>query len=90
MRVYQTNNQKIRHLETYKKNDLKSQVTEKSSDKIVISKKALNIKDIKKDLAKIPEIRKEKVQALKQQIQTGAYRVSAQAIASKIINNDLE
>lgn len=90
MRIYQTDNKKVHYLERYKENKFKSQTMEKNSDKVVISKKALNIKDVEKELAKIPELREEKVQALKNQIQNGTYQVSARSIAAKIMNNGLE
>lgn len=91
MRIGQANNEKVRYLDNNKKNTLKSQTVDKGSDKVLISKKALNVKDIQKKLSKISEIREEKVQILKDQVQAGTYQVSAQAIAHKLLNNnDLE
>ncbi|MTI59256.1 MAG: flagellar biosynthesis anti-sigma factor FlgM [Firmicutes bacterium] len=90
MRVYQASNQKVRYLDNNKQNKFKAQGAGKGSDKVLISKKALNIKDLQQDLAKIPEIREEKVQALKEQIQSGTYQVSARSIAQRLLNNDLE
>lgn len=90
MRVYQTENHKVQYLDRYKKNRTQELNNNKNADKVTISSKALNIKDIQKELAGLPEIRKEKVQLLKEQIQGGTYQVSARAIASKILNPGLE
>lgn len=90
MRVYQTESHKVQYLENYKKNRLKEQNINKNTDKVLISNKALNIKDVQEELAKIPELREEKVQYFKEQLQKGTYRVPARAIASKILNYGLE
>ncbi len=88
MRVYQTNNQKVRELNSHKMKGQKIPSTEQGSDKITISPQALNVKELKKDLAQIPELRMERVQDLRKQIQLGTYQVSGQAIARKILNQD--
>ncbi|MFY9394799.1 MAG: flagellar biosynthesis anti-sigma factor FlgM [Halanaerobiales bacterium] len=90
MRIYQTESRKIQYLEKYKKNPLQEQNISKNADKVLISNKALNIKDIQKELAQIPEIREDRVKELKEQVQKGTYRVPARAIASKILNYGLE
>ncbi|MCG8513599.1 MAG: flagellar biosynthesis anti-sigma factor FlgM [Halanaerobiales bacterium] len=88
MRVYQTNNQKVRELNSHKMKGQKIPINEQGSDKITISPQALNVKELKKDLAQIPELRMERIQDLRKQIQLGTYQVSGQAIARKIFNQD--
>lgn len=88
MRIYQTNNQKVRELNSHKMKCQKKPINEQGSDKITISPQALNVKELKKDLAQIPDLRMERVQDLRKQIQLGTYQVSGQAIAIKIFNQD--
>ena len=86
MKINQIINQKIAQLQ---KNSNKYEKFDKmnyKSDKLNISKKGQNIKTTKKELEKIPDLRKEKVQTLKQQIKQGTYRVSSEKIAQKIVN----
>jgi negative regulator of flagellin synthesis FlgM len=92
MRIYKTDNHKVQYLENYKRNRFQEQNVNKiaDKDKVTISHKALNIKDIQQEMARIPEIREDRVKELKEQVQKGTYRVPARAIASKILSFDLE
>ena len=85
MRINQTQNQIINSLQK-NKNVKNGKGTDKRSDKIKISKNAINTKVLKKELTGISDVRSEKVNALKKQIENGTYHVSTKALASKLLN----
>ena len=57
------------------------------SDQVSISNEAKEIQNIKETLEDKPEIRQEKVDQIKNQIQNGTYQVDSQKIAEKIISD---
>lgn len=57
------------------------------NDKMQISDKAKDIIQSKKELKNRPEVRAEKVAALKESIQNGNYNVDSEKIAAKILKN---
>jgi negative regulator of flagellin synthesis FlgM len=57
------------------------------NDKMQISDKAKDIIQSKKELQKRPEVRTEKVAALKEEIANGSYKVDSKKIAAKILKN---
>jgi negative regulator of flagellin synthesis FlgM len=57
------------------------------SDQVSISNEAKEIQNIKETLENKPEIRQEKVDQIKNQIQNGNYQVDSQKIAEKIISD---
>ncbi len=56
-------------------------------DKIEISKEAREYQLGLKKVNELPEIRQDKVDAIKKQIQDGSYSVDSNKIADKILNN---
>ena len=82
-------------LEQIKKVYQQSQKTNKDSkkdenkrtDKMSISDKAKNIKDVQKSLEQTSDVRKKKVEKLKQAVKNNTYHVDSKAIAEKVINN---
>ena len=73
--------------ELYKKQ--KESKTEKNSrnDKLDISNKAIDFKDMKKDLDNVSEVREKRVNELKAAINKGNYEVDSKKIAEKMLNN---
>ena len=57
------------------------------SDQVSISNETKEIQNIKETLENKPEIRQEKVDQIKNQIQNGNYQVDSQKIAEKIISD---
>lgn len=57
-------------------------------DQVVLSQRAAEIQKAKEALASVPEVRQEKVAALKRRIQEGTYEIDAEAIADKIISGN--
>lgn len=77
MKAYQNLNQKENN-----------NVNQKSkSDQVNISNEAKEIRNIKETLENKPEIRQEKVDQIKTQIQNGTYKVDSQKVAEKIISD---
>lgn len=54
-------------------------------EKVTISARAVDIQQIKSAVAKLPEIREEKVQEIKSQIEKGAYNIKSAGIAEKMV-----
>lgn len=87
MRINQTQNQQVNKVHLDKLKKLNCRYYEKRTDQVTISSKALNIKGLKLELKKLPEVREEKVQMLKEQIQHGTYEVSSRAIVQKLMQD---
>ena len=56
-----------------------------SKDKITLSGKAKEISEIKSLLSDYPEIRTDRVDAIKKAIDTGSYEIDTMAVAKKIL-----
>ena len=76
--VYQTNMQ-----------TKKETVEKKTSrdDKIEISQVGKDMTVAKKAISEAPDLREDKVKAIKEQMEAGTYSVSSEAIADKLINS---
>lgn len=57
-----------------------------AKEQYTVSSKGQDYQTAKNALADVPDIRKEKVEALKEQIATGSYNVSAQEIADAMVS----
>ncbi|MHB0912633.1 MAG: flagellar biosynthesis anti-sigma factor FlgM [Armatimonadota bacterium] len=55
------------------------------SDRLTISKLASEVQGVKQHIAEIPNVREEKVQALKESIADGSYMVSGRELAGAMI-----
>lgn len=56
-------------------------------DKVEISNEAKKIKELVKKTTNLPDIRQDKVNAIKEQIDSGNYKVTPEQIAKGIIEN---
>jgi len=72
-----------KHQETKKKNDVEKADAEK--DKISLSGKAKEISELKATIDQIPDVRTDKIDAVKHAIDTGNYNIDARKIAQKIL-----
>ncbi len=88
----------LKVLQAYKVNELfsnskivksKSSKSEGSKDTLKISEEARAFGDTIKTLASVPDIREEKVEALKEKLESGTYDVTSSDIAKKIYDNYL-
>lgn len=59
----------------------------KGRDQVALSNEAKDYSNIKKLLSDIPDIRTEKVETLKQQINSGSYHITGLQAAEKILSN---
>lgn len=60
------------------------------SDEVTISEKGKDVSEMTRVLKEMPDVRSEKVAALKAKIANGTYNVSGRDIAAKIVNTALE
>lgn len=85
------NSQNIQQvMKAYSKNVSKTKKTEKTafqSDKIEISESAKDFQVAMKALSDLPDVREEKVEALKKKIADGKYQPSASDVAKKMLND---
>lgn len=72
-----------KHQETKKKKDVEKADSEK--DKISLSGKAKEISELKATIDQIPDVRTDKIDAVKHAIDTGNYNIDARKIAQKIL-----
>jgi len=62
-----------------------SKVRDKSPDRVDLSMKKREIEQLKEKLAGLPDVRAERVAALRQQIEEGSYRVAGRDVAEKML-----
>ena len=74
----------IRSVSYIRQASQKSEATVK--EQYTVSSKGQDYQTAKKALAAAPDIREEKVAALKEQIASGSYNVSAQEIADSVVS----
>lgn len=60
--------------------------TSPAADRVNISNQGKEVADLMARLEKIPNVREEKIDAIRQAIQSGTYEVDARKIAEKILN----
>ena len=58
-------------------------------DEVIISPRAAEVRKLTEMAKDLPDVRKGKVEAIKKQIQSGEYKVSAESVAKSIIDFDL-
>ena len=66
--------------------DVAGPAAPRQADQVVLSQRAAEIQMAKETLARIPEVRAEKVAELKRRIQEGTYEIDPEAVAAKIIS----
>jgi len=75
------------------KNQVKKNETKKEgepvSDRISLSGRAKEIAELKRQIDELPEIRAEKVEALKKAIENGTYEIDSLKVAQKILEEEL-
>ena len=76
---------KIAELYNKQKEDNKSEKNKKG-DKLNISNKAVQFKEIKEKIKNTADIRQEKVSGLKESVTKGDYKVDSEKVAAKILD----
>ncbi|MGF7059777.1 flagellar biosynthesis anti-sigma factor FlgM [Brassicibacter mesophilus] len=89
MKIFNNNIDKI--VQAYKRQDAKKGVKEAGrltkKDQLSLSEKAKEYQAAMNALKDTPDVRTEKVEAIKHQIETGTYKVDASKIAQKMLDN---
>ena len=94
MKISETGNSITELISQYKINEEKvSSEPEKQAansvvpeEKVTLSSAARDIQQAEKAIKELPDVREEKVQELKDQIETGNYDVNGEKIAEKMLN----
>jgi negative regulator of flagellin synthesis FlgM len=58
-------------------------------DKVIVSDQAREVRKVKEAVAKLPEVRQERVEELKKQVAEGTYKPKAEDIAEKLLGRIL-
>lgn len=69
--------------------DKQATASMKPEEKVELSTMARDIQQAKVELSRLPDVREEKVQAIKYQVASGAYNVSGTQIANKMVGESL-
>jgi len=78
-----------REIETSSKKASRAAGSEYQEDKVVLSSKIREIQEAKKLLSLVPDIREEKIDKIKKQIENGTYQIEGEKIAGKMISESL-
>jgi negative regulator of flagellin synthesis FlgM len=83
-------------IQQYQRNNVGNQPVEKPiaatvapEEKVDLSTRSKDLLQIKKAVSQLPEIREEKIQELKTQIEQGTYKINGDKIAEKMIGESL-
>ncbi|MGV8056614.1 MAG: flagellar biosynthesis anti-sigma factor FlgM [Smithellaceae bacterium] len=60
-----------------------------TGEKVDLSTQAKDIQQAKNALSKVPDVREEKVQEIKSQVEKGVYNVSGEKIAGKMVGESI-
>ncbi|MEE9912654.1 MAG: flagellar biosynthesis anti-sigma factor FlgM [Deltaproteobacteria bacterium] len=61
----------------------------KPQEKVDLSTMAIEIQQAKVEVSKVPDVREEKVQEIKDQVEKGTYNVSGEQIANKMVGESI-
>lgn len=96
MKISDVKDTNAQMIQQYQRNDATRQNSDKQvsgaavpEERVDLSTKARDVQQIKSALAKLPEIREEKVHELKKQVEAGTYNVSGDKIAEKMVGESL-
>jgi negative regulator of flagellin synthesis FlgM len=64
-------------------------VAARPEEKVDLSTKAKDIQQAKNALSAVPDVREQKVQGIKSQVENGKYNVSAEKIAGKMVGESI-
>jgi negative regulator of flagellin synthesis FlgM len=86
----------IQLIQQYQKSDIMKKEAETQqgissplTERVDLSTKAKDIQQIKQIIDQTPDVRAEKVQEIKHQIETGSYNVNAEKVAEKMVSESL-
>jgi negative regulator of flagellin synthesis FlgM len=96
MKVSDTGNPAGEVIQQYKINsktnvdsNKQSNVSAVPEEKVSLSSRARDVQQIKKAVDELPDVRQERVEALKKQIEQGNYKVDGEKVAQKMVGESL-
>jgi flagellar biosynthesis anti-sigma factor FlgM len=81
----------IKNVKDKRKIDISKQTSKDvfEEDKVVLSPKAREVREAKKVLSMLPDIREEEVARIKKEIKEGTYKIEGKKLAAKMIRESL-
>ena len=100
MKISNIDDASLQMIQQYQKADKADKVEDRSSEKaaaanlvpeekVNLSTTAKDVQNLSNAISKLPDVRDEKVQALKDQIEKGTYKVDAEKTAEKMVGESL-
>jgi negative regulator of flagellin synthesis FlgM len=100
MKISKIDDASLQMIQQYQKADQVDKVEDRSSEKaaaanlvpeekVNLSTTAKDVQSLSNAISKLPDVREEKVQALKDQIEKGTYKVDAEKTAEKMVGESL-
>ena len=100
MKISKVDDASLQMIQQYQKADRADKVEDRASEKaaaanlvpeekVNLSTTAKDVQNLSNAISKLPDVREEKVQALKDQIEKGTYKVDAEKTAEKMVGESL-
>ncbi len=97
MKISKVDDASLQMIQQYQKADkVEDRASEKAAaanlvpeEKVNLSTTAKDVQNLSNAISKLPDVREEKVQALKDQIEKGTYKVDAEKTAEKMVGESL-
>jgi len=100
MKISKVDDASLQMIQQYQKADKADKVEDRASEKaaaanlvpeekVNLSTTAKDVQNLSSAISKLPDVREEKVQALKDQIEKGTYKVDAEKTAGKMVEESL-
>jgi negative regulator of flagellin synthesis FlgM len=100
MKISKVDDASLQMIQQYQKADKADKVEDRASEKaaaanlvpeekVNLSTTAKDVQNLSSAISKLPDVREEKVQALKDQIEKGTYKVDAGKTAEKMVGESL-
>ncbi len=100
MKISKVDDASLQMIQQYQKADRADKVEDRASEKaaaanlvpeekVNLSTTAKDVQTLSNAISKLPDVREERVQALKDQIEKGTYKVDAEKTAEKMVGESL-
>ena len=100
MKISKVDDASLQMIQQYQKADKVDKVEDRASEKaaaanlvpeekVNLSTTAKDVQNLSNAISKLPDVREDKVQALKDQIEKGTYKVDAEKTAEKMVGESL-
>jgi negative regulator of flagellin synthesis FlgM len=100
MKISKVDDASLQMIQQYQKADRAEKVEDRASEKaaaanlvpeekVNLSTTAKDVQNLSSAISKLPDVREERVQALKDQIEKGTYKVDAEKTAEKMVGESL-